>query len=72
MGEKVIILVLILLVVALMGGMFVMMNEKINVLENELNYQKTVYDLELEEMKKKQRITAQDVDFLEKMIKEEL
>ena len=72
MAEKVVFLVLILLIVALMGGMFVMTNEKIRVLENELNCQKVVHEIELEEVKKKQRITAQDVDFLEKMIKEEL
>ena len=68
MAEKVVFLVLILLIVSLLGGMFVTMNEKIRVLESELNYQKVVHEMEIEEVKKSQRITAQDVDFLEKMI----
>lgn len=71
MAEKVVFLVLILLVAALLGGMFVTMNEKIRMLESELNYQKVVHEIELEEVKKNQRITAQDVDILEKIVKED-
>ena len=53
-------------------GMNVSLDYKMMELEYELEQTKLIHNKELEEMKKKQRITAQDVDFLEKMIKEEL
>ena len=48
-----------------------MMNQKIDALEYELDCQKVVQELELEEVKKSQRITAQDVAVLEKIVKED-
>lgn len=64
--------ILILLVVISFVGAFVMVDTKIKLLEEEIQQKEIMHKHELEEIKKKQRITAQDVDFLEKIIKEEL
>lgn len=64
--------ILILLVVMSFIGAFVMVDAKIKLLEEEMQQKEMMHKYELEEIKKKQRITAQDVDFLEKIIKEEL
>ena len=64
--------ILILLVVMSFIGAFVMVDAKIKLLEEEMQQKEMIHKYELEEIKKKQRITAQDVDFLEKIIKEEL
>ena len=64
--------ILVLLVVMSYVGVFVMVDTKIKSLEEEIQQKEIMHKYELEEIKKKQRITAQDVDFLEKIIKEEL
>lgn len=64
--------ILVLLVVMSYVGVFVMVDAKIKSLEEEIQQKEIMHKYELEEIKKKQRITAQYVDFLEKIIKEEL
>lgn len=71
MLEKVASILVLLMIMALIG-MYISADSRMRSLEYELNQQKIMHEMELEEMRKKQRITAQDVDFLEKMIKEEL
>ena len=71
MLEKVASILGLLMIMALIG-MYISADSRMRSLEYELNQQRIIYEKELEEMRKKQRITAQDVDFLEKMIKEEL
>ena len=71
MLEKVASILGLLMIMALIG-MYISADSRMRSLEYELNQQRIIYEKELEEMRKKQRITAQDVDFSEKMIKEEL
>jgi len=71
-AQKITILVLIFLVILASAGMCIAIDSKISELESEMAVRFYEQKVELEEVKKNQRITAQDVDFLEKMIKEEL
>lgn len=72
MVQKITMLFLVLFILMAFGGMFIAIDTKIKSIEQEFESRLLIQKAELEEMKKAQRITAQDVDFLEKMIKEEL
>ena len=68
MEGKISIFILMLLIFVVSVGMYIAVDSKVKVLEYELEQQQIIHDKELEEIKKSQRITAQDVDFLEKLV----
>lgn len=67
MAEKVIAVVLFMIVLC-MAGLFASMDSRINDLEYEIAQKEIIHSEEIEEVKKVQRITAQDVDYLEKLV----
>ena len=67
MAEKVI-AVVVFMIVLCMAGLFASMDSRINDLEYEIAQKEIIHNEEMEEVKKVQRITAQDVDFLEKLV----
>ena len=69
MAEKVI-AVVVFMIVLCMAGLFASMDSRINDLEYEIAQKEIIHNEEMEEVKKVQRITAQDVDFLEKLVVE--
>ena len=58
------------LIIICLLGCFIAINSRINELEYELSQKEIIHNKEMEEVKKNQRITAQDVDFLEKLVVE--
>ena len=69
MAEKVI-AVVVFMIVLCMAGLFASMDSRINDLEYEIAQKEIIHNEEMEEVKKVQRITAQDVDFLERLVVE--
>ena len=71
MAQKIIIcLMLVLLVLLASVGMCIAIDSRVSELEHEMVARFNIQNSELEEMKKKQRITAQDVQILEKKMEE--
>lgn len=71
MAQKIIIcLMLVLLVLLASVGMCIAIDNRVSELEYEMVARFNMQNSELEEMKKKQRITAQDVMILEKRMEE--
>lgn len=58
------------LIIICLIGCFIAIDSRINELEYELSQKEIIHNKEMEEVKKNQRITAQDVDFLEKLVVE--
>ena len=56
------------MIVLCMAGLFASMDSRINDLEYEIAQKEIIHSEEIEEVKKVQRITAQDVDYLEKLV----
>ena len=71
MGGKLFLLSILLLFLALIG-MIITVDFRVSEINRELEIKLSIQQEEIEEIQKKQRLTAQDVDFLEKMIKGEL
>ena len=69
MAQKIIAFILFMIVIC-MAGLFVAMDSRINDLEYEIAQKEIIQNEEIEQVKKNQRITAQDVDFLEKIVVE--
>lgn len=58
------------LIIICLIGCFIAINSRINDLEYEIAQKEIIQNEEIEQVKKNQRITAQDVDFLEKLVVE--
>ncbi|MBO7732349.1 MAG: hypothetical protein J6S67_07345, partial [Methanobrevibacter sp.] len=58
------------LIIICLIGCFIAINSRINELEYEIAQKEIIQNEEIEQVKKNQRITAQDVDFLEKLVVE--
>ena len=72
MGGKItVMLFLILLVLVATSGMTIAVDARLSEVNRELEIKLSIQQEEIERLQKSQRVTAQDVDFLEKMIKEE-
>ena len=56
------------LIIICLIGCFIAINSRINDLEYEIAQKEIIQNEEIEQVKKNQRITAQDVDFLEKLV----
>lgn len=69
-GKMTAILFLVLFVLLAITGMIIAVDLRLSEINRELEIKITVQQAELEEIKKKQRITAQDVYFLEKRMEE--
>lgn len=62
--------VLMFIVVLCLSGIFISMNSRIAELEYEITQNEIRHCSEIEELRKNQRVTAQDVVFLENMLNE--
>ena len=67
MGGK-IILFLILLLLLTTVGLLIRVDSRVSEVNRELEIKISAQQSEIEQLQKKQRITAQDVDFLERLV----